>query len=143
MATLSLSLLQNRLLNRDQPPVMRPTVIPEAELHAKFGGDYAGMMIEQTKLKALDQRGAERLNQRFADDWPGFADQLRAVMLPFERVRHAMEAAHCQTTGEELGLPPGFYPDAVRYARFIRERFSALDLADDSGQLESYAQSCV
>ncbi|TQV70315.1 iron-containing alcohol dehydrogenase [Denitrobaculum tricleocarpae] len=143
VATLSLSKLQNRLLNADHPPVMRPTVIPEAELHAKFGADYANMMIEQTRLKALDQREADRLNQLFADDWDGFADQLRAVMLPYERVKSAMEAAHCQLTGEELGLPAGFYSDAVRYARFIRERFSALDLADDSGQLESYAQSCV
>lgn len=143
VATLSLSKLQNRLLNADHPPVMRPTVIPEAELHAKFGADYATMMIEQTRLKALDQREADRLNRRFADDWHGFADQLREVMLPYERVKAAMKAAHCQLTGEELGLPPGFYSDAVRYARFIRERFSALDLADDSGQLESYARECV
>lgn len=143
VATLSLSRLQNTLLNAAQPPVMRPTVIPEAELHAKFGADYATMMIQQTRLKALDQREAERLNRLFADNWDGFADQLRAVMLPYERVKSAMAAAHCQLTGEELGLPEGFYSDAVRYARFIRERFSALDLADDSGQLESYAQGCV
>lgn len=142
VATLSMSRLQNNLLNADQPPVMRPTVIPEAELHEKFGKDYAEMMIEQTRLKALDQAGADRLNRRFEENWDGFAEQLRAVMLPYEKVHAAMEAAHCQTSGKELGLPDGFYPDAVRYARFIRERFSALDLADDSGQLESYAQAC-
>ncbi|WP_282610013.1 iron-containing alcohol dehydrogenase [Pelagibius sp. Alg239-R121] len=143
VATLTMSRLQNMLLNADGPPEMRPTVIPEADLHSKFGSDYATMMIEQTKLKALDRSAADRLNQRFADDWQGFADQLRAVMLPYAQVKTAMDAAHCQTTGEELGLPPGFYSDAVRYARFIRERFSALDLAADSGQLESYAEGSV
>lgn len=142
VATLSMSHLQNSLLKADRPPVMRPTVIPEAELHRKFGKDYAEMMIEQTKLKALDQAGADRLNRIFEQDWDGFAEKLRAVMLPYERVKAAMQAAGCQTTGQELGLEAGFYSDAVRYARFIRERFSALDLADDSGQLESYARDC-
>jgi glycerol-1-phosphate dehydrogenase [NAD(P)+] len=53
-----------------------------------------------------------------------------------------MQAAGCKLTGAELGLAPEFYRDAVRYARFIRDRPTMLDVAGDSGQLEAFAASC-
>jgi glycerol-1-phosphate dehydrogenase [NAD(P)+] len=53
-----------------------------------------------------------------------------------------MEIAGCPQTGAALGLAPEFYRDAVCYARFIRDRFSMLDVADDSGQLSAFAETC-
>ena len=63
-------------------------------------------------------------------------------MLPYEKLHAAMKKAGCQLTGSDLGLDPGFYRDAVRYSRFIRDRFSMLDVAGDSGQLEEFARTC-
>ena len=53
-----------------------------------------------------------------------------------------MASAGCQLTGSDLGLDPEFYRDAVRYSRFIRDRFSMLDVAGDSGQLEEFVKTC-
>ena len=53
-----------------------------------------------------------------------------------------MATAGCQLTGSDLGLRPGFYQDAVRYSRFIRDRFSFLDVAGDSGQLDAFVETC-
>ena len=53
-----------------------------------------------------------------------------------------MQKAGCQLTGDDLGLKPGFYPEAVRYSRFIRDRFSFLDVAGDTGQLDAFAAAC-
>ena len=63
-------------------------------------------------------------------------------MLPYPTLRDAMKQAGCQLTGEELGLDAEFYRDAVRYSRFIRDRFSFLDVAGDSGQLDAFAATC-
>ena len=63
-------------------------------------------------------------------------------MLPYQRLHDAMKEAGCQLTGADLGLDPEFYRNAVRYSRFIRDRFSMLDVADDSGQLEAFAATC-
>jgi hypothetical protein len=35
----------------------------------------------------------------------------------------------------DIGLSPAFYAGAVRNARFLRDRYTFLDLADDSGHL--------
>ena len=99
-------------------------------------------MIEQSRRKALSAAKADALNQRLQRDWPEIAGRLRAVMLPYQKLRSAMEIAGCPLTGAALGLAPEFYRDAVRYARFIRDRFSMLDVADDSGQLSAFAETC-
>ena len=101
-------------------------------------------MIEQSRRKALDAAKADALNRRLQRDSPEeIAGQLRAVMLPYQKLRNAMQIAGCPQTGAALSLPPEFYRDAVRYARFIRDRFSMLDVADDSGQLAAFAETCL
>lgn len=142
VATLSMSALQNRILNVDAPPVMRPTVIPEEELHRRFGAQTAATMIQQTSRKALDQAGTAALNARLEKEWENIAGRLRAVMRPTEQIREAMRTAGCQLTAADLGLERAFYRDAIRYSRFIRDRFTMLDVAGDSGQLEEFAAGC-
>ena len=144
VATLTMSRLQNEMLAADAPPPpMAPTVIPEALLSARFGADTAARMVAETRKKALDRAAADRLGARFAEDWEGIANPLREKMLPYERLRAAMQAAGCQLTGADLGLDPEFSRDAVRLARFTRDRFTMLDLAGDSARLDAFAATCT
>ena len=142
VATLTMSRLQNMVLNSACPPTISPTVIPEDEINTRFSG-HAAMMIEQTQQKTLSRQEADRINQLFADNWAGVVAPLREIMLPFEQVISAMDKAKCQKTGKELGLTSEFYAQAVRYGRFIRNRFTMLDLADESGLLDAFAASSI
>ena len=141
VATLTMSRLQNQIVNADRPPTLKPTVIPKDDLRARFG-DAANEMIQQTERKALNTATAEELNQRLETDWTQISERLKSVMLPYEKLHAAMKTAGCQLTGSDLGLDPEFYRDAVRYSRFIRDRFSMLDVAGDSGQLQEFAKTC-
>jgi glycerol-1-phosphate dehydrogenase [NAD(P)+] len=141
VATLTMSKLQNQIVNANRPPRFQPTRIPTDDLRARFGA-AASEMIEQTKRKALDTATVAALNRRREESWPQISERLKSVMLPYEKLHHAMKAAGCQLTGSDLGLDPEFYRDAVRYSRFIRDRFSMLDVAGDSEQLEEFAKAC-
>lgn len=142
VATLSMSRLQNRILGRDRPPTLSPTVIDEADLVARFGEQTASTMVEQTSRKALDRTGAAALNARLEKEWDAIASRLRAVMRPHEQLHSSMRTAGCQLTGADLGLERDFYQDAIRYSRFIRDRFTMLDVAGDGGELEAFARTC-
>jgi glycerol-1-phosphate dehydrogenase [NAD(P)+] len=141
VATLTMSTLQNQILNVGEPSRLAPTVIPEAELREKFG-EAAETMVEQTTKKALDAKDAAALNARLEREWDTIRERLRAVARPTDQIRAAMQTAGCQLTGRDLGLKPEFYRDAVRYSRFIRDRWTMLDVAGDSGKLEKFAASC-
>ena len=142
VATLTCSALQNRILGADTPPEIRPTAIPKAELSARYGEAMAGSMCEQTGRKAIDGEMADALNARFAAGWQDFVAPLRQVMVPLDRLTESMARAGSQRTAAELDLDVDFYRDGVRHARFGRDRFTILDLAGDSGQLEAFAAGC-
>ena len=76
------------------------------------------------------------MNARLTEVWPSMSTRLRKVMLPTVRLRAVLDAAGAPTTGADLGLAPGFYREAVRHAREIRDRYSILDLAGDAGLLK-------
>ena len=141
VGTITMSAMQNQVLNKNSAPVMKPTVIPEKELHRRFGEEAATNMINETRKKSLDAATAENLNKKLQQDWPSISQRLRSVMLPFDHLQSSMHNAGCVLTATELGLNGEFYRDAVTYARFIRDRFSMLDLVDDSTGLESFVGS--
>jgi len=138
VGTITMSQLHNQVLNHDVPPQLRATEIPEAELRKRFNRDVAENLIEQTRIKALDKKAADALNQRLELEWPALRRRLQSVMLPYDTLRNAMQAAGCQLTATDLQLSGDFYREAVRNARFIRDRFSMLDIVDDSVGLDGF-----
>lgn len=141
VAALTISQLQNAIWDAGAPPELAPTEIPAARLHPVYGAEAAASMIEQTEAKALDGAAAARLNDRLARDWGALCARIRPVMRPAEELEAAMRAAGCQTSAAELGLEPALYRRLVRDARFIRDRWTALDMAGDSGLLDPFAET--
>ena len=141
VATLTMSRLHNQILSSETPPVVKPTVIPAERLKATYGEEMAASLIKATEAKAVDAAGAERLNALFAEKWDEIRSTLLAVTRPWQEIDGSMKLAGCQRTGAELGLSSKFYRQAVRDARFIRDRYSMLDLADDSGLLAPFLET--
>jgi glycerol-1-phosphate dehydrogenase [NAD(P)+] len=108
----------------------------------RYGEEIGQSCIKELKNKALDRIQAERINRYLAENWQGFAEQLRAVMLPAERLWEAMQAIDAICTGCDLGLPKAFYREVVLYSREVRDRFTMLDIAAHAGMLEAFADDC-
>ena len=68
-------------------------------------------------------------------------EELQALLMPAARIEAALAAAGCPRTDQELGLPRGALTDALRHARFIRARYTVLDLATHLGLLEGLTSS--
>ncbi|OED38794.1 hypothetical protein AB833_18210 [Chromatiales bacterium (ex Bugula neritina AB1)] len=141
VATITMSQLQNQVLGSATAPVMKPTRIDKDTLLARCDAQSVDNMIRETAKKALDQQAADELNARFETDWDTLRGRLKEVMLPYETLSEAMQQAGCQRTATDLGLDSGFYREAVTGARFIRDRFSMLDIVDDSTGLQQFADS--
>ena len=59
-----------------------------------------------------------------------------AIIVPSEVIAAALKAAGAPTSYGDLGLDGDFFRDAVVHARTLRNRYTFLDLAGDSGMLE-------
>lgn len=140
VASLTMARLQQKILARETPPMLKPTRIDEADMARRMGPVIAAQCLAEHRKKALDEAGAARMNATLREIWPSLRRELLEFTIPHERMRAMLAAAHGATTAAELGLDRGFYKEAVRHAREMRNRYSMLDLADDAGLMDEFLE---
>jgi glycerol-1-phosphate dehydrogenase [NAD(P)+] len=139
VTTLTMARLQHAML-REQP-VVRPDTSTEADFLVRFGEDIGRSCWAEFAQKRLDAGRAEALNARIARDWSEIAEKVSAVLLPTEHLQAVMGATGADLTPEKIDLDRGFYNTAILRCREIRNRYTFLDLAADSGALGDMAAS--
>ena len=101
----------------------------------------AASAVEESQAKYLTPAALKHRLDRVRRVWPELRTRLRAQLLPAEDLRRMLVAAGCPTTPEGLGLTHSQLRDAYARARQIRSRYTLLDLAAESGCLESMVAS--
>lgn len=139
VATLTMARVQSLFLSSESPPVLSPTTINQDDMIARMGKDVALQCLDQLKLKALDNRAADQLNQKLESIWPELRQQCLDMAVPVEVLRDHLRISGAPTTATELGLPVEFYREAVGHAHEMRNRFSFSDIASHTGQLQALA----
>jgi glycerol-1-phosphate dehydrogenase [NAD(P)+] len=138
VATLTMARIQQTLLDGDVPRAAASQVTRES-LRARFGPGLGDSCWSQFGPKHLSPEAARAASARLADAWQTIAGAIRPVLIPAERIARVLQRIGAATRPADIGLTAGFYAQAVRNARFLRDRYTFLDLADDAGRLEALA----
>ncbi len=139
VGVLTMGRLQQQMLASDRPPVIRPTRIDIAGMERRMGRDIAAQCHAEIQPKIFDEAGAKALNEKLESLWPALRRELSAFMIPVAEMTRLLKACGGPLTAADLGVPVDFYREAVVHCREMRNRFSFLDLAADSGILEDFA----
>jgi glycerol-1-phosphate dehydrogenase [NAD(P)+] len=142
VATLAMNRLHHRILDRDTPPVLKPTVIDRDAIERRFGKELADACLASFEPKRFDQRAVDRLNDKLEKIWPALTAELRPLMLDSDAIEDALRRVGAPVTGADLGLTADFWRDAIRYGRYTRDRYTMLDLAGDADELDGFAEAC-
>lgn len=134
VTTLSIARLYDRMLER--PPVVRADTTSETDVRATFGDELLGSVWPEFAQKRLDGQRADALNARLAAEWDDIGDRIEEVRLPTATIEAVLKAAGGPLTPEAIHLERSFYEQAIRHGREIRNRYTILDLAAQSGRLE-------
>jgi len=134
VATLTMATIQEAMLD-GEPPRVQPSPVTGADLQRRFGADIGASCWRDFATKSLTPDAAVRLEQRLRTTWDDLRARLRRDMIPAATIAAVLARAGCAASPADIGLTPQFYAAAVRNARFLRDRYTFLDLADDSGRL--------
>ena len=134
VATLTMARIQEEVLAAG-PPRLQPSTITRPVLKDRLRSDIGESCWREFEPKRLSDETAPPLTQQAASVWNDLAGQVRRARIPASRLESIMKRAGGPTTPADIGLAPDFYAAAVRNARFLRDRYTFLDLADDSGHL--------
>lgn len=100
---------------------------------ADWGDEVAEEVLAQWREKSLprDLMRAEIMGCR--DRLPEIAESVRRDLLPSRVVERAIQQAGGPAKPEDMNAPIEEYRNALKFARFIRSRFTILDLAAELG----------
>ena len=134
VCTLAMARLQDAMLAREAPPVLRPGALDRAAIVAHFGAEIGEGLWQEVEPKRLDAARAEELNAHLATSWPLMRDAIARVTLGAAKTAEVLAAAGAPATPGELGWPASLWDAARRHARELRNRYTFLDLAADAGE---------
>ena len=140
-------LLAQDLTAVDPGPVLAsaPDMAAKADaIRAAFGpGEIAERAIEETRAKHLSlQSLAGRLN-RLRDIWPSLRLRLAAQLMPAAEMRDRLARAGAPSGASEIGIAPDHLARTIANARFLRSRYTVLDLLDETGLLDRAIAAAV
>jgi glycerol-1-phosphate dehydrogenase [NAD(P)+] len=146
VGTVAIAALDERILARDLasldtgPLVDRWPSADELERavraeHTTPGLDDAA--VAESLAKHPDAATLERRLVLLAERWPELRQRLEAQLEPAARLRELLRAAGCPTSPSEIGLEPAAFQATYTRSRGIRRRYTALDLAAETGILDA------
>jgi glycerol-1-phosphate dehydrogenase [NAD(P)+] len=134
VATLAMARLQERMLD-SPPPTLHSTTETEESLVARFGREIGESCWRGFQSKVLTEATAAALTERARACWPNLRTAFEQFALPSGRIAEVLRRAGAPATPEGIGVTAEFFARAVHEARFLRDRYTYLDLAGDAGQL--------
>ena len=131
LATVAMAALQDQLLARDVPPVLRPATVTRAQVAAHFGPQQGDACWHELAQKLLDREATDAVNDRLARTWDRIRARIAGITLGARRLTEVLAAVGAPISPADLGWPEAFFASAVRHARELRNRYTFLDLAAD------------
>lgn len=147
VTTLMMARLYERLLSLSASDINLATIYQrypswedeEKDIHQHYGA-AADAAIEQYHRKYQPWDKKEVVLQNLLHRWDDLCAALRPIVSPPASIENALQAVGAFTTPAELGLSSEQMREALLNARYLRSRYTVLDLAADLGVLTEFAQ---
>ena len=134
VATLTMAQIQEAMLSGPPPSPSAGSTTRE-DLLQRFGNEIGEACWDEYSAKRLSVEQVEAFSARIAERWTDLVAKLGRTMIPSATLADVLTRAGCPQTPGAIGVTAKFYRRAVRDARFLRDRYTFLDLAGDAGRL--------
>jgi glycerol-1-phosphate dehydrogenase [NAD(P)+] len=132
-----LSLEPEVIRRKDVKPEFPTIAAMESELRSAFR-DLAASVMPHARVKFLGQNGLAERRQLILSRWDKIRQAVSAAVISPAQSRQHLQAAGAVYTIDGLGITGEELQFAYTYARWIRNRYTVLDLAADIGMLNEW-----
>jgi len=106
-------------------------------------GPISDEVMKQFEMKYMPWRQKREELQLVLDNWNRIWDKLGPILLPTESIRSTLQTIGAPTNAPDLGWSNDELRNAYRWARYMRSRYTILDLAADLGVLEDTSEEVL
>lgn len=116
----------------------------EAEIRDRFGaGEIADRAIIETRAKHVEGAALQARLTLLRDVWPDLSTRLRARLWTADRMARHLAQAGAPVEAADIGVDPAYLYRTILKARFLRSRYTVLDLLDEVGLLDQAAAAAL
>lgn len=126
VTALHMARLQQQLLRKT--PVLQSLQFPEDMIRGVLGEAIGTEALGMYSRKRLHIERVALDDDRLRQIWPEVAARIEKIILPPETIKDALQAAEAPEIPEAIGWQRDDYNTALTHARFLRDRFTFLDL---------------
>lgn len=121
--------LQKSLLGHDYiPQLVLKAIFPAKKVEKFFGAEIAVECKKEYEQKLLGEAQINKINDNLKINWHKVKKELKKIHFDELRLKAIFSHFKIETSAESLGLSSQQYQDCVTHAKFIRNRFTCLDL---------------
>lgn len=115
-----------------------------AAIHAAFGpGEIAARAVEEVRAKHVDGANLRARLERVREGWPLLAERLRAQVMAPDLMVGMLHRAGAPAEAAEIGVGRDYLRRTTLNARFLRSRYTVLDLLEECGMLEAAVEASL
>jgi glycerol-1-phosphate dehydrogenase [NAD(P)+] len=116
----------------------------EADIRTRFGaGEIAERAIAETRAKHVEGTELQGRLTLFRKVWPTLSTRLRSRLWTADRMAQHLARAGAPVEAADIGVDAAYLYRTVLKARFLRSRYTVLDLLDEVGLLDQAAIACL
>jgi glycerol-1-phosphate dehydrogenase [NAD(P)+] len=121
-----------------------PLAQKEAEILVRFGaGEIADRAMAETRAKHVGGPALRARLERLIAVWPDLSSRLRNRLWSADRMASHLARAGAPVEGFDIGIDDSYLHDSILKARFLRSRYTLLDLLDECGLLSQAVQAAL
>lgn len=102
------------------------------------GTDFPTIGLQETKAKYISREELGIQLKQLKENWAQIRSCLTNQIVPFTEVKRRLQMVGAPTEPEDLGMTRSHLRETFIRARFIRRRFTVLDLAARTGYLDTW-----
>jgi glycerol-1-phosphate dehydrogenase [NAD(P)+] len=116
----------------------------EGMIRSAFGtGEVADRAILETRAKHVEAPALQIRLERLKSGWPALRARLRAHLMTADQMRLALRAAGAPADAAEIGVDRDYLRRSTLNARFLRSRYTVLDLLEETGLLQRAVEAVL
>lgn len=113
-------------------------------IEAAFGhGEIATRALVETRAKHVEGPALLARLTRLRAVWPDLRTRLGTHLMTAPQMRAALHAAGAPSDAEEIGVNRDYLRQTTLNARFLRSRYTILDLLDETGLLHAAVEAAL
>ncbi len=125
VTTLTMAKLQEKLLSSGISAFNN--TYDKAEIMGFFGQEIGNQCLDEYQKKANALRNIGNMDDILKNKWANFVNNAKRNIISCSKIEISLKKAGCATSCKELGWDDELYNNAVKYAKYSRERLTFLD----------------